>query len=140
MKNEIKSPVSELIDFKMRCLDLETQAKEATTQLTVRVPESLKVKLDVMSEFVGGTRNSLLIELLEIACDEAIERINDNPYIGNLTINGKTIHQAIEAAMKGEVANPGLADAEHETETSLERLNKRIRNMDVAVKKLGSLE
>jgi len=134
----MKTTVNDVIDFKMKSRLAETDAKEATTQLTVRVPESLKVKLDVISDFIGGTRNSLLVELLEVACDEAIERINDNPYIEELSINGKTIYQAIEAAMKGDVEHPGLANADHEMEMSLDRLNKRIKKMDSVDKKVGS--
>jgi hypothetical protein len=115
-EKEMVSGIIEAVDFRMQAMAREAdQSKDSTVQMTVRIPEGLKIKLDVISNFMGGTRNSVLVEFLEIACREAIERIENNPYMGGLTVNGQTISEALAEAMKGEDV-PGLDDALHEVD------------------------
>lgn len=114
--------IIEAVDFRMQAMAREAdQSKDSTVQMTVRIPESLKTKLDVISNFIGGTRNSILVEFLEISCREAIERIEHNPYMSGLTVNGRTISEALEDGIKGnrELDLPGLDDALHEVDMSL---------------------
>lgn len=114
--------IIEAVDFRMQAMAREAdQSKDATVQMTVRIPESLKIKLDVISNFIGGTRNSILVEFLEIACREAIDRIENNPYMRDLTVNERTISEALEHGIKGsrETDLPGLDDAFHEVDMSL---------------------
>jgi hypothetical protein len=108
--------IIEAIDFRMQAMARQAdQSKDSTVQMTVRIPESLKTKLDVISRFVGGTRNSILVEFLEIACNEAIERVENNPYMEHLTVNDQTISEALHAAMRGDDI-PELSDAFHEVD------------------------
>ena len=95
--------IFEAVDFRMQTMARQAdQGKDSSIQMTVRIPESLKIKLDVISKFLGSTRNSLLVEFLEIACKEAVERIQDNPYMESLAINGRSITEALAEATKGE--------------------------------------
>jgi hypothetical protein len=113
--------IIEAVDFRMQAMAREAdQNKDATVQMTVRIPESLKIKLDVISNFIGGTRNSILVEFLEISCREAIDRIENNPYMSGLTVNERTISEALEDGLKGnrELDLPGLDDAFHEVDMS----------------------
>lgn len=108
--------IIEAVDFRMQAMARQAdQSKDQTVQMTVRIPESLKAKLDVISRFMGGTRNSILVEFLEIACNEAIERIENNPFMEHLTVNGQTISEAVHSAMRGDDI-PGLDDAFHEVD------------------------
>jgi hypothetical protein len=122
--------IIEAVDFRMQAMAREAdQSRDATVQMTVRIPESLKIKLDVISNFIGGTRNSILVEFLEIACREAIDRIENNPYMSGLTVNDQTISEALEHGIKGsrESDLPGLDDAFHEVDISLPRKPEKVK-------------
>jgi predicted transcriptional regulator len=109
--------IIEAVDFRMQAMAREADhGKDSSIQMTIRMPESLKIKLDVISNFMGGTRNSILVEFLEIACREAIERIETNPYMSGLTVNGRSISEALADASKGELAD--LDDALHELDVA----------------------
>lgn len=119
--------IFDAVDFRMQAMARQAdQSKDSSIQMTVRIPESLKIKLDVISNFLGGTRNSILVEFLEIACKEAIERIQDNPYMEGLTVNGKSITEALAQEMTEEELE-GLNDALHEVEMGLASPEKVLR-------------
>lgn len=101
------------VDFRMQELArMVNPDKTTTVQMTVRIPETLKTKLDVISSFMSGTRNSLLVEFLEIACDEAIARIEDNPYMSGFLVNGLSISETLKRGGHTDIA--GLDDYLHE--------------------------
>jgi predicted DNA-binding protein len=119
--------IIEAVDFRMQALARQAdQSKDASIQMTVRIPETLKIKLDVLSDFMGGTRNSLLVEFLEIACKEAIERIENNPYVSELKVKDKSISEAIAEAMKGEELE-GFNDVVHAVDIGLSSPDKLVR-------------
>jgi hypothetical protein len=96
--------IIEAVDFRLQTMAREADSQAAqhipgTTQLTVRIDNDLKAELDVVASFLGSSRNALINEFLTIAVEEARLRIGDNPYISGLTINGKTIEQAVVAAL-----------------------------------------
>lgn len=130
-EKEMSNGIFDAVDFRMQAMARRAdESKDPTVQMTVRIPESLKTKLDVLSGFMGGTRNSLLVEFLEIACREAIERIQDNPYMDNLTVNGMTISVAVERAMKNQGPNDleGLfEDCLHEVDIGVSSPEKLLR-------------
>jgi antitoxin component of RelBE/YafQ-DinJ toxin-antitoxin module len=99
--------IIDAVDFRLQTIlrDADSQAQKhipGTTQVTVRIDNDLKAELDVVARFLGSTRNALINEFLTIAVEEARLRIGDNPYISDMTVNGKTIGQATAAALKGE--------------------------------------
>lgn len=97
------------VDFRLQALarEADSQAPQhipGTTQLTIRIDNDLKAELDVVATFLSSTRNALINEFLTIAVEEARLRIGDNPYVSGMTVNGKTIEQAVVAAFAGEGA------------------------------------
>lgn len=119
--------IIEVVDFRMQAMARQAdQSKDVSIQMTVRIPETLKIKLDVISDFMGGTRNSLLVEFLEIACKEAIERIENNPYVDGLKVKGKSISETVAEAMKGEELD-GLNDIFHEVDIGVSNPEKLLR-------------
>nr|CRY96915.1 hypothetical protein [uncultured prokaryote] len=117
MENKKRSGITDAVDFRMQEIlrQADSQAPKhipGTTQLTVRIDNDLKAELDVVASFLGATRNALINEFLTIAVEEARLRIADNPYISDMTVNGKTISQATVAALKGE--NDSTADLVHD--------------------------
>lgn len=96
------------VDFRLQALarQADSQAPQhipGTTQLTIRIDNDLKAELDVVASFLSSTRNALINEFLTIAVEEARLRIGDNPYLSLMTVNGKTIGEAVAAAFAGEV-------------------------------------
>jgi antitoxin component of RelBE/YafQ-DinJ toxin-antitoxin module len=119
MENKRNNGIIEAVDFRLQTMAREADSQAAqhipgTTQLTVRIDNDLKAELDVVASFLGSTRNSLIHEFLSIAVEEARLRIADNPYLSHLTVNGKTISEAVAAALTMQ-ADP-RADLIHDLE------------------------
>jgi hypothetical protein len=119
MENKKRNGIIDAVDFRLQTMarEADSQAPQhipGTTQLTIRIDNDLKAELDVVATFLGSTRNSLICEFLSIAVEEARLRIGDNPYLSHLTVNGKTIGEAVAAALTAE-ASPG-ADLIHDLE------------------------
>jgi antitoxin component of RelBE/YafQ-DinJ toxin-antitoxin module len=110
MEIKKRNGIIDAVDFRLQQIlrEADSQAPQhipGTTQLTVRIDNDLKAELDVVANFLGVTRNSMINEFLTVAVEEARLRIGDNPYIEGLKVNGQTIQEATVAALTGG-ANP----------------------------------
>lgn len=89
--------VYDTIDFRMRQRweELESNSPIGTTQMTIRVPDDVKLRLDLLASFLDMTRNSLVVDLLNAAVEDAIERMENHPYRRELS-GGKSIRELVE--------------------------------------------
>lgn len=62
-------------------------------QMTYRMPEELRFRLDVVSDWLGMTRTGLMNELLESALTDAIEKIQGMEW----TLDGMKIKEMLKA-------------------------------------------
>lgn len=111
--------IIDAIDYRLQTIAREADAHASkyipgTTQITIRIDNDLKAQLDVVARFLMTTRNSLINEFLQVSVDEALPRIENNPYVRDLTISGKSIREAMVAALAGEL-DPS-ADLIHDVE------------------------
>lgn len=94
-KAKIKT-LSGTIDFRLQQIARgweEARAQSGTSQITVRISNDLKAKLDVVSDVLGMTRSALIAELLDAAVEEAIDRYDNNPY---LVDESESLRQRVE--------------------------------------------
>jgi predicted HicB family RNase H-like nuclease len=103
-----KTAVEQAVDYHLQTIlrnveEHQDKPLPGTTQLTVRIDNSLKAQLDVVATFLGTTRNGLINELLEAASEEAYIRIRENPYISDYKINGMSITETLVAALSGKL-------------------------------------
>lgn len=89
--------VHDVIDFRMRLKwqEIESNSAIGTSQMTIRVPDDLKLRLDLLASFLDMTRNSLVVDLLNAAAEDAIERMENHPYRQELS-GGKSIREWVE--------------------------------------------
>lgn len=95
------SQVTRTIEYRLETIARSATPEEATIQITSRLPASLKLRLDTCAEFLGMTRNSFLIDLLEAAIPDAESAIRDAQL--SLGINGqpaRTYDEAVKAAIE----------------------------------------
>jgi hypothetical protein len=98
----MENPVVDIVDFYLKKQSLQSpHYSEDVHPTTLRLPFELKVKLDVASSFLGTSRNFLIVQVMEMAVEDALRRIVDNPFVSGLTINGLTVDQAIAEGLKG---------------------------------------
>jgi len=109
--------VSDFVDYALRRFEDDHCLKEETRQMTYRAPARLVSKLDAVALFLGVSRTAFMTEALEVASDEAIARIENNPVFSNMKINELTIREFLEAEERGE--NPGNAFVVPREETDL---------------------
>lgn len=114
MSNKEKvNHVYDVVDYRMRQYveALESNSELGTSQITIRVPNDLKARLDVLTEFLNMTRNAVIIDLLSASVESAIERMENHPYITTWEIDGKSVRQKVEiedAALRDVVASERL--------------------------------
>lgn len=116
-----RNALIEAIDYRLQTIarEADEQAPKhipGTSQLTVRIDNDLKAQLDVVSQFLMTTRNSLINEFLQVAVEEAYQRLCDNPYVRDVTMNGKTIKEAMLEALQGTYEGSKQSDLIHDIE------------------------
>ena len=99
MFNQQNDEIIDSVDFYLNAMVREHTLPGNSSQITVRIPDSLCDDLDILCRFLGGiTRNGLINELLDAAVRKAIARVEDNPYTSGHQVNEQTISQAVYAA------------------------------------------
>lgn len=112
----MSTTISDHVDYLLRRMQDDYSPKEETRQMTYRAPARLVSKLDAIALFLGVSRNAFMTEALDLAADEAIARIENNPLCSNLTVNDLTIREFLAAEERGERPVDAFAFAHNETE------------------------
>lgn len=84
MQSAKNKTLSGTIDFHLQQIARgwqEAHMQSGTSQITVRISNDLKAKLDVVSSALDMTRSALIAELLDAAVEETIDRYDNNPYL-----------------------------------------------------------
>ena len=123
-KHDELSPVREIVNFHLKRIAYENISTPSDlAALTIRIPMEIRIQLDILSTFLGISRNALLNDLLEPVVEEAFTQLcsKDAP-VRDLKINGMTPQQMLLQALHDYTRN----DGESLTQTGqLEQLAKR---------------
>lgn len=106
----------DFVDYKLNRLVDELPLDEESVQVTLRLPISIRHKADVVSDFLSITRNSLFVAFLDESVQSAFCRLEDNPVISDMKINGMTPSEAYQALLSGKLSTVkgGLSPEESE--------------------------
>ena len=96
--------IKEMAEFHLETQIRQAYEPEPPLQMTSRIPADLKIRLDVASEYLGLNRNTLLIEILELALPQIESALDEHQIrIETADINGHrgpfTYRQAFDWAM-----------------------------------------
>lgn len=93
----MENGLNNVVDFYLKTCarDIEYEQDLPTCDVTVRLPWVLKVKLDVIAEFLSAPPNELITEFLEASARQAELRLIDNPYLTIMTVNNMTFDEAV---------------------------------------------
>jgi len=128
--------VREMADFLLELQAREAYRPEPPLQMTSRIPADLKIKLDTCAEYMGLTRNALLIEILEAALPDVEKAIDEHQIIiESVGAHGHrgpfNYRQAFDWAMQ-EYRNTGKAplSAQEASEALNQKLNELLDHKD----------
>lgn len=122
-KHDELSPVREVVNFHLKRIAYEnTSTPSDLAALTIRIPVELRIQLDVLSTFLGISRNALLNDLLEPVVEEAFAQLcSEDAPVSELKVNGMTPQQMLLQALRDHTQN----GSESLTRGGMEELAKR---------------
>lgn len=107
--NEVK----EYVDYKLRQLVEAVSESPETYQVTVRVPVRVRARLDVVAEFLHISRSALIVEILSEGSMVAFERLENNPILSGLQIEGRSPAECFALALEGKPLHAGMSAADY---------------------------
>lgn len=121
--------IEDIVDFYLRKRIAENSAPVVLVPTSLRIPEKLKVDIDILAHFLGVSKNSLMSDLLAASVEQGLQVLRQSQiHVESYGVAGhipsSSVDEARQAAFKDlENGRTPLFSIESDFRSSLEHLN-----------------